>query len=178
MGIGAGWTLGGTDLTIPNTASVRFRLPSGLALEPFVVLAVSQTTDRMENIVGPDTKDTSSELEFTVGTQVRYPMASKGPVDFLFLGGAAVGFNHNENDPSGSGNEVKNNTLVFGLSWGLGLELFLGRRWTLSFDASNPLLTITRTSVEFMDLTDTSTTISAGAVFDPSVRAMVHMYFE
>src|SRR5687767_1987285 len=39
MGIGTGWTLGGTDLMVPNTASVRFRLPSGLALEPFVVAA-------------------------------------------------------------------------------------------------------------------------------------------
>ena len=178
MGIGAGWSLGGTDLTIPNTASVRFRFPSGMALEPFVVVAISQTSQKREDPLFPDTEQTNSALDFTLGTQVRYPLASIGPVDFLFLGGVAAGFGHDEDDPNGPNNETKTNTLTIGLSWGLGLELFLGRRWTFSLDAMNPLFSVDRTSTEEMDVKNTSTTIAAGANFDPSVRGMFHLYFE
>jgi len=177
MGIGAGWTLGGTDLTIPNTASVRFRFPSGIALEPFVVLAIAQSSQKREDPLFPDTEDTSSALDATVGSQFRYPLASIGPIDFLFLGQAAFGFAHDEDDPDGANNETKTNTLNISLDWGLGLELFLGQRWTFSLDGINPLFSVNRTSTEFMDATNTTTTIAAGAIFDPAVRGMFHLYF-
>src|SRR5687767_809034 len=36
MAIGAGWNIGSQDLMVPNTASVRFRFPSGLTFEPSI----------------------------------------------------------------------------------------------------------------------------------------------
>jgi hypothetical protein len=176
MAIGAGWVLG-ADLMVPNTASVRFRFPSGIALEPFVVASITQSSEK-EEISGFDSKTTSSDLDLQLGAQLRYPLASRGPLDLLLLGGASIGIGHDEVDPDGPMNETTTDTLTLGLSWGLGLELFLGRRWALSFDALNPLASVSRTKREMDDFQQTNVDITAGAVFDPTIRALFHLYFD
>lgn len=166
IGIGFGYTFP-ADLQAPNTTSVRFRLKSGLTFEPVAVLAANgQSSDPGDN--------SSSAFELTVGGLARWPVASRGRVDLVFLGGAA--FQFATNNPDGSENDTT--SFLVGLNWGLAVEYWFGRQFTMSLNALNPLAQISRTTTEqpFGD-DQTNTTWSIGAVFDPSVMMMLHLYW-
>ena len=70
-------------------------------------------------------------------------------------------------------------TTTVGVGWGIGLEWFLRPHWSLSFDALNPLFSIAKTSTDRpLLLSDSSRTVTTyGAVFDPTVRLMAHLFF-
>ena len=166
IGVGFGYTFP-ADLQAPNTTSVRFRLKSGFTLEPVAVLAANGSSSSPGD-------SSSSAFELTVGGLGRWPVASHGRVDLVLLGGAA--FTFNTNNPDGDDND----TTQFGvtMSWGLAVEYWFGRQFTMSLNALNPVATLTKTTTEQAFGDDQSTTNWAvGAVFDPTVMMMLHLFW-
>ncbi len=168
LGLGAGYAIP-ADLSTPNLLSARFRLASGLTFEPGVVLnQVSQTEDDG----GLETTDRTSEVE--LGTAVRYPLRSRGRVDFSLIGAASL--SRLEVDPAGSDNSQV--TTRLSVSWGLGLDYWLAPHWGLSMTATNPLVTTSSVSLAsgpgVPESTSSSTAI--GAIFKPRLAIMVHLY--
>jgi len=167
MGIGAGWDLP-TALDDINTTSVRFRLGNGLTFEPRVEL--SSTTNSTE--IGPSDTDTKIS-GLALVTTARMPIMSRGPVDFVALGG--IGYERTSVNPEGADNTSTDSVLE--LVWGLSVEYWFGPRWNLSFTATNPFVSRV-SSVDEGPIDDTTTTsTSFGAVFDPNVVVMIHLFY-
>jgi hypothetical protein len=170
VGIGLGYRLP-ADLQAPNTTSVRFRLASGLTLEPLVT--AGRTSSTSDDGVMEET-DTISELDLALFA--RFPLRSRGRVDFVLVG--ALGFGVTTTNPEGPDNDTR--TQGFGAAWGIGLDYWFGPHWQLSFTATNPLLSMVKSTREIatvppMEVTDSTTTF--GVVFDPDVMLMLHLYY-
>ncbi|HVK78957.1 MAG TPA: outer membrane beta-barrel protein [Kofleriaceae bacterium] len=168
VGIGFGYDLP-ADVSTPNATSVRFRLGNGLTFEPLLVLGRTSETD--DDGVD-DTTDTATDLG--VAVNARYPLRSRGRVDLLVVGG--VGFGQRTIDPEGGDNETT--TSSFAVSWGLGLDYWIGPHWQFSLTATNPLLQTLSVDRDLPGVPDTSdSTTSFGLIFEPDVLAMVHLYY-
>jgi hypothetical protein len=167
MGIGVGYSFPAQVLE-PNLASVRFRFASGLTIEPTVVLATSRATTE----IGPAETETETS-EGTFAANVRLPLAGRGKIDLVLLGGASISYL--KQSPDGPDNDTTTTTLA--LSWGLGLDYWPKQSWCLSASASNPLFSFARTRQEMVPQDQKSTTLSIGAIFDPAIYAMLHMFF-
>lgn len=167
VGIGLGYDLP-TDLSLPDTATVRFRLPSGLTFEPFVVFGLSGSSYDFE--AGDSTSESSSEIG--LGTNVRIPVIGHGPVDLLVVAGAR--FDLLSSDPDGADNE--SSTVGASLLWGLGLEYWLGAHGVVSLTALNPLLSYQSTTEAQFDGDATQSSWSAAAIFRPDVLFLVHLF--
>lgn len=168
VGIGAGWDLP-TDLSLPDTATVRFRLASGLTLEPFVVFGVSGSS--VDFTDGDSTSDSASEVG--LGTNVRIPVVGHGPVDLLIVAGAR--FDLASSNPDGDDNE--SSTVGTSLLWGLGLEYWLSRHGVISLTATNPLVSyLSTTEAQFDGEEVTQSSWSAGAIFRPDVMLLAHLF--
>jgi hypothetical protein len=166
IGIGIGYVFP-TSLETPNIASVRFRLPSGLQFEPRLVLA--STTNTIDTGMQIDDKAT----ELGVGALIRFPLMSRGRVDLEVLGLADI--NSLNLNPDGDDDERTITTV--NLQYGLAVTSWLTRHWQISMSATNPLLSMARVRQEMGPqnvLVTSSTTI--GAIFDPTVFFMVHLY--
>ena len=166
IGIGVGYSVPASILE-PNLGSVRFRLPSGLTFEPIVNLSASRSS--------VEVGDVESEVEgseITVATNVRFPLTGRAKVDLVLLGGA--GFSMLSSNPDGGDNDTTETTVA--VAWGLGLDYWPKPRWCISASAMNPLVALSRT-VEEGAIDDTTTTqLAFGAVFDPSLFLMLHMF--
>ncbi|HEU5055366.1 MAG TPA: hypothetical protein VFU21_02520 [Kofleriaceae bacterium] len=167
IGIGAGYSVPAQILE-PNLASVRFRFPSGLTLEPTVVLATSRATTE----VGPSEVETEAS-EATFATNVRLPVAGRGKIDLVLIGSA--GISYDKQSPDGPDNDTSTATLA--LAWGLGLDYWPKQSWCLSASATNPLFTFSRTRQEMIPQDQKTTNLAFGAIFDPGVFVMLHMFF-
>lgn len=167
VGIGVGYSIP-AQLLEPNLASVRFRFPSGLTVEPTIVLATARSTVE----VGPAETETESG-EATFAANLRFPLAGRGKIDLVLIGGA--GFTYNKQAPDGPDNDTTNATIA--LAWGLGLDYWPKQSWCLSASATNPLLAITRTRQEMAGQDQKTTTLAFGAIFDPGVFVTLHMFF-
>jgi hypothetical protein len=171
LGIGAGYsfpTPGGGSLLAPNLASARFRFPTGLTFEP----AVELSTSKQKTDFGPTEIENESN-EIRVSTLARIPMAARGKVDLQLVGGAGLGVQ--KTNPEGDDNDTTTTTLF--ATWGLALEYWPKPRWGLSATALNPLLALSKTKQEMAGADQTTTSLSIGAIWDPSIFAMLHMYF-
>ena len=165
FGIGFGWVFPEADLALPNTVTMRFRFPSGLTIEPNLTIAGSGVSDNNDLTEDP------SSFAFGVGAQVRVPVASAGPMDFLVLGAVdvATSFELNPGDAK---------ALVSTLRYGLALELWVAKRFTIGFDATNPLVTLSwRSAEDFTGDRATSTSWSAGVIWNPNARFLATLYF-
>ena len=167
LGIGIGYSIP-AQLLEPNLASVRFRFPSGLTIEPTIVLATARSTVE----VGPAETETESG-EGTVAANIRLPLAGRGKIDLVLIGGA--GLTYNKQAPDGPDNDTT--TATFALSWGLGLDYWPKQSWCLSASATNPLFAFTRTRQEMAGQDQKSKTLAFGAIFDPGVFILLHMFF-
>ena len=167
VGIGAGYTIP-ADILNPNTASVRFRFPSGLTFEPLAVLATQSSS---QEFMGAESEN--KQHDFAVATEVRWPVGMRGKVDLVLLGGAGISVS--KTLPDGADNDTTRTD--FALSWGLGLDYWPKPRWAISASATNPLFLLSKTSQEVGDETREDTTVALGAVFDPGFRMMLHMFF-
>jgi hypothetical protein len=167
VGIGVGYSVP-AQLLEPNLASVRFRFPSGLTIEPTVVLATSRATTE----IGPNETETEAS-EATFATNLRFPLAGRGKIDLVLIGGA--GISYQKQSPDGPDNDTT--TTTFALAWGLGLDYWPKQSWCLSASATNPLFTFTRTRQEMAPLDQKTTSLAFGAIFDPGVFVMLHMFF-
>jgi hypothetical protein len=167
VGIGVGYSVPAQILE-PNLASVRFRLPSGLTVEPTVVLATARSTTE----VGPAETETEAS-EGTFATNLRLPVAGRGKIDLVLIGSA--GLTYQKQSPDGPDNDTT--TATFALGWGLGLDYWPKQSWCLSASATNPLFTFTRNRQEMPGQDQKTTTLAFGAIFDPGVFVMLHMFF-
>lgn len=167
VGIGVGYSVPAQILE-PNLGSVRFRFPSGLTVEPTIVLATSRSTVE----VGPAETETEAS-EATFATNLRLPVAGRGKIDLVLIGGA--GLSYEKQSPDGPDNDTT--TATFALAWGLGLDYWPKQSWCLSASATNPLFTFTRTRQEMTPQDQKTTTLAFGAIFDPGIFVMLHMFF-
>src|ERR1043166_9092869 len=166
IAIGVGYAFP-TSLQTPNITSVRLRLPSGLTLEPQLVLATTS------NDVDTGATITNKQSEITLGSLVRLPVRVHRKVDLELLGRAAI--SSSTVDPNGDDNNRTITTVTLG--YGVGLAYWISRHWNLSLTASNPLISYVRTRKEqgaAATTVDKTTTI--GLVFEPTVALMVHLY--
>jgi len=167
VGIGVGYSVP-AQLLEPNLASVRFRFPSGFTIEPTVVLDTARTTVK----VGPAETETES-TEATFAANVRLPVAGRGKIDLVLIGSAALSYQ--KQSPDGADNDTSTST--FSLGWGLGLDYWPKQSWCLSASATNPLFSLQRTRQEMVGQDQKTTTLDLGAIFDPGVFVMLHMFF-
>ena len=166
FGIGIGYVFP-TSLQTPNTTSVRVRLPSGLTLEPQLVLAKASTD--IDNI----TTMTNKQSELTLGSLVRYPLRSHTKVDLEIIGRASI--SRQTVDPDGDDNSRTITTL--GLDYGGAIAYWITPHWNLSLTATNPLVSYVRTRQEMgVNPVTTNKSTTIGLVFDPQVVLMVHLY--
>lgn len=181
VGIGLGYTFsktglgtdspdGSVDTGSPNTASVRIRMPSGMTFEPIVGLGIGADSSK----TGP-AKSSGTQVDLFAGANIRKPMMSRKKVDLLGILGGGL-------DISSSSTKVgdaKTSSTGIGLAatWGLGVEYWPTHHWSLSLDATNPLLNISSTSGKEGDVKTSSTGFFIGGIFDPTVRVMGHLYY-
>lgn len=163
IGIGIGYDFP-TDLQQPNITSVRFRLPSGLTLEPRVIFGFSTFKAGASS-----TKST----ELGLGSDVRFPRKLHGPVDLIFVGGA--GIDRTSSNPPGSDNSTS--SLSLDLHYGLGLEYWFSQHFSLSATAENPVITLLSTTTETGPGTsDTTSSTTIAAEWQPNVFVFGHLY--
>jgi len=147
---------------------VRFRLAGGMIFEPIVVLQAGGTA-----VDQPGDNTESGNFTLTLGTNLRLPLAKRGRFDFVGIGAAAL--SSSSTDPDGSDNNTSN--LLFALGWGLGIDMWYSPHFTFSFSATNPLVSYQVQSQEIPDDEVVTTTTAFGAVFNPNITLMVHMFF-
>jgi len=165
VGLGINYLLGGAELDRPDGASVRFRMASGLTLEPFVRLAThgqSQMNDDIKN----------AQNELLLGSTVRIPLKQRGKVDLVAVVGAAIGLNNN--DPDGDNNN--DTTTSFAVDYGLSAEYWYNANWCVSLTARNPFVNYASTSQEASsDLTTKN--IDVGAIWNPLTELSLHLFY-
>lgn len=168
IGIGAGYSLP-TSIQTPNTTSARVRFASGFTLEPRLI--VQNTTTTLET----DTAEAStSSRVLSAGSLLRVPMVQRGKFELLLLGAAAVGVE--TTDPDGPDNNTTSTT--FGVGWGAAVDWWITDHWNVSFSATNPLFSFTKsTEEEVAPMGDSSTTTTTvGAVWNPTIAVMIHIF--
>jgi hypothetical protein len=167
VGIGFGYALP-NSLETPNVTSARFRLASGLTFEPVVRFQQSS----VEVDVGASTKNKETTVE--IGSLVRYPLKSRRRVDFVLLGGAFV-----ENiETSPDAMDMDKSTTTLEARYGLAVELWVTQHWQISMSALNTIFSLRKVSEQMGIGTETVTTTQTfGAIYDPVISAMVHLYY-
>jgi len=167
VGIGFGYTLP-NSLETPNVTSARFRLASGLTFEPVVRFQQSS----VEVDVGTSTKNKETAIE--LGALARYPLKQRGRVDLVLLGGAFL-----ENiATSPDAMDMDTSTTRLEARYGVAVEFWISQHWQLSMSALNGIFRMERVSQQMGAGTETVTTATTlGAIYDPAVSAMVHLYY-
>ena len=156
------------DLATPNRVSARFRMSSGLTFEPTLVLAVE--SDKSDDGIDSFTSSTS-DLE--LGVLVRYPLRSRGRVDLSLIGSAGIAIV--STDPDGDDNDRTTSGVTVG--WGLALDYWLTSHWDISLTAGNPVFTtISETRELGAGMTTEQSSTTFGAIFDPTLAVMLHLY--
>jgi hypothetical protein len=165
IGLGFGWALP-ADIDRLGMASTRFRLPSGLTLEPIVYLNTSG-----ESLMDGDIKNAQNDV--ILGADVRLPLAGRGPVDFVGVAGATLAASIT--DPDGS----DNNTTVSGiaLDWGVSAEYWYSQHWCFALTAKNPFISYAATTQETPAGDQDSDNKAIGLNWNPSLEATIHLFY-
>lgn len=185
FGVGFGWTFP-TALTSPNTVSARFRMASGLTVEP--LLTASFTQGFTHTHLAVEGGGSSAERNYTgvigLAAQLRKPMKRRGPVQMSMLLTPGVIWTDSVDNGPGIEDRVYDSTTAIGLGWGLGVEYFpaarvIDQHWSFSLDAQNPLLGFSYNSnYDQASRTRTNeTNYILSATWAPTVRGMVHLYY-
>ena len=171
FGIGIGYALP-TSLETPNTASLRLRSPGGLTFEPRVALANASNTTKTE-APGTTMSTTDSTSELLLETSLRKALIEHGRYQFEVIGGARIDIA--KDDPDGDNNS--RTTTDLSLFWGIGVGAWITPHWQFSFNIENPLISYTSTNQENgVGMSTTNSTTNIGAVFNPNVVMMIHLY--
>jgi hypothetical protein len=167
VGIGFGYILP-NSLETPNVTSARFRLASGLTFEP--VLRFQQSSVEVD--IGETSEDKETAIE--IGALARYPLKRRARVDFVLLGGAFI-----ENvSAKPEMDNADTATTRFEARYGMAVEFWVSQHWQISMSALNTIFRTERVSQEMGPATETVTTTSSfGAIYDPVISAMVHLYY-
>lgn len=166
FGLGFGWSFPGTDLWTPSTIAARFRLDSGMAIEPSLTIRATGSGDN------DDFSDDPRLLQIGLGTMLRVPVASAGPVDFLILGNVGVSTTV-DIEPGDS------RSLTASAGYGLALELWIASRFSIGMDATNPLLSLSWNATDNPVTGETNKSINwaIGVVWNPQLRILATLYF-
>jgi hypothetical protein len=168
FGIGFGYQFM-QNLETPNAVSASVRLPSGTTFEPFLVVRNTSTTSQNQ----PAASMTTTTTELGLGTLLRLPVIRHTRTEFQVLGTASL--DTTKTHPDVPDSDTHNTTIDLG--WGIGIGLWITRHWQLTFDATNPILTYTSTSMQTGQSTeDKKSTTDFGLIFDPTVTVMIHLY--
>jgi hypothetical protein len=166
FGIGVGY-LFPASWRDPNLVSARFRLASGLMFEPRVEL----TNNSRKQEVGA-MSETNSVTDINAATVVHIPWKSRGNVDLNILGAVSIGYQ--VQDPPGEAD--KTTSTLIGVGYGLGLNYWIRRHWTVSLTATNTLLQRLSSEQENpVTPAAKQTDFTIGAVWNPQVTMMVHL---
>jgi hypothetical protein len=176
IGIGLGYVFP-ADVTVPNAASVRFRMASGLTAELMARIEYQGTTVDNEPDIGAGTTDGQGTFNVELAALGRKPMATRGRFQFVLLTGVGIGFSSETDDPDGADNSTTDTALTLAAVWGLGIDWFFRNGWSFTLSAVNPLFSLTRAHDDGLFNDQTITSFSIGAVFDPTIQAMFHLYF-
>lgn len=176
IGIGAGWVLP-ADLTVPNAASVRLRLCSGLTFEGQLRVSWQGVTTTNEPDVGPGTTDADAIFTAGAGAVVRKPLATRGRFQLVAMAGASVSHTSVNDDPDGAANATTDTFTVASASWGFGIDWFFRAGWSISLSATNPLLSYTRDFNDGLFNDQIISSLEVGAIYDPTISAFVHLYY-
>jgi hypothetical protein len=198
FGVGAGWFFPG-EILAPNTASVRVMIPQVVTIEPFVRLSLrrnegTSSFETPEPNASVDDETLDHNVSLGLGANLRFPVLHRGNLDLQVLGGVSAEHVITSPDVEEGEEAEATNTFVDAV-YGVGIEWFFVENIALSADALNPLVSWQRstseakrdityfdpntgeerngTSVEVLE----NTSLSVGAVFRPTVRVMLHLYF-
>ena len=177
IAIGAG-IAAPTGSLAPNTVSVRLRLADKIEIEPTLGLAISSSTQVVE-VPDDETTNVTRNIGVGVGALGRFGVAQKESVELQALGGVGFNTGRTTNDPEGSDNNTTTGSVSVGASWGVGITWWASERFSLTADATNPLVSFARskTEPESGDSSTTSTDFAFLVQFDPTVRMMGHVWF-
>jgi hypothetical protein len=150
-----------------NVASLRIRPTRTLEIEPSVGFLVQSTAERR----GDNDRTTSTGLAWTGGVLARVALADRGPVQLQGVGYGAVG-----GAARGTGSNARTMSMV-GLGWGIGVTWWASERFSLSGDATNPLLQSTRFRRGEGDARSVESATDLGLILSPTVRMMGHVWF-
>ena len=167
VGIGFGYEMP-DSMETPNTTTARFRLRSGLTLEP--VLRFQQESS--EEDTGTSMEDKKTTIE--AGALLRYPFKSRGRVDLVLLGGAFI---ENINEvPDEDDRDIA--TTNIRADYGIAVEFWISQHWQVSMSALNTIFRTTRVAREMGPGTETVNTDTLfGAIYEPVITAMIHLYY-
>jgi hypothetical protein len=113
-----------------------------------------------------------SNTELSVFVDARIPLRSRGKVDLVAIAGGGIGFT--ESSPDGDDNNTR--TIVLDAHWGLGLEYWWTSHVAISVSATNPAFTRTSETQEMAGDDSSDTSYLFGAIWDPTIGAMVHLF--
>jgi hypothetical protein len=169
VGIGLGYDLP-TTLQQPNITSVRVRLATGLTFEPLLAIGTSATSQDDGNGMTV----TNRQTEISAAVNVRVPRKVHDRVDLVLVGAAGLGITNT--NPEGDNNDTSTRALA--LSWGLGLDYWVGHHWAISLTGTNPLISYQWTSQQTPTGTSdpSQSTTSIGLIWNPNVTLMVHLF--
>ncbi len=172
VGIGIGYRFP-AGLDRPDSVSVRFRMASGLTIEPVVILGGGGRTTSVTQF-GMSNDRTDSATQLSAGANLRLPLKSRASLELLFVAGASLGYLGQ--DPEGDDNNTR--ILFAQLSWGLGVDWWITRSWCLGLTGSNPLVSyVSQKDEQGPDSSTTTTDTSYGLTFNPRVALLVHLFF-
>ena len=167
VGIGFGYQLP-NSLETPNVTSARFRFASGLTVEP--VIRFQQSSVEVD--VGMSAKNKETTVE--VGSLVRYPFKKRSRVDLVLLGGLFLENISTQPDAM----DMDTTTTRFEARYGLAVEFWISQHWQISMSALNTIFRTERVAEQMGAGTETvTTTQTLGAIYDPVISAMVHLYY-
>lgn len=177
LGIGFGYSsvqmlnVGISDIGAPNTVSGRFRLGTGLAIEPVVGVSVDTTSTKPQGA----SADTTSDVRLFAGGNARKDLMKRSKVNVVGIVGANLSVLSGSDKTAG----IKTTTTEFGIgaNWGLGVEYWPKQHWSFSLDATNPALNLTSGTVKVGSAKTTTSGFFIGALWNPTVALMTHLYY-
>lgn len=176
VAIGAGYAIGaggtGELLWNPNTVSARFRLPSGLAIEPIAGIVLVNDASKVDSA-----KTSATQTDIFAGANVRKPLWSRAQADMVLIVGADVGISSSSSKDAADQKTSSSATSV-GASYGIGVEFWPRRHWSISFDGTTQLLGFASTnSKDAAGVKSSTTQTLISPAFDPNIRLMTHLYY-
>jgi hypothetical protein len=153
-----------------NAASARLRLSRGFELEPEI-----RGYYRVETPLDDETDQRVRVGDLSAGVSARFTAAKRGPVALQVLAAAWAEDAWLLLGEDWDGSET--HAVGVSASYGLGLQYYIHKRWSVSADAFNTLVSLSHTTVSTADRVDASEEFQGGLGWDPSIRAMGHVWF-
>lgn len=168
LGIGVGYRFP-TSLQTPNITSVRFRLGSGIELEPTVVFANTSHSVDTGSAQGSDASEAG------VAALLRFPVVSHRRTELQLLGG--LGFDYLGEDPDDQTPDDVTSTTTVAARYGVAVAVWITPHMQVSMSATNSLISYSKKRQEMgQQSVQVTNDTTYGLIFDPNVAFMIHLY--